>query len=379
MKKVKFEDTIQIPENLEVRQKGDYLLFPDEWSDERVIDVTKRLTRPQIENFIPIQKKFKPEKSDFDRVRKITGQESDDFGFFLGIASSTRIDSTRDKFTKPVLERFEKHYREGRTVLFMHDGNFGVGATYDAYIEEADDSEYELFVKFYILPKAKTPANIEVKQALDTGIYTRLSVAFRAKVTAYIDSEQSTDGQGYWVFGEPDSLITKEVSIVDMGANLDAVLKSGKSSSDEPHTFDPIIIKDSKMKLKEVTLKSLDDKTIEVGENYVDAIKQIDTALGNLQKQLKKYEDAEAEKLKALKDDYIAKFNQLNPEATEAEKTRAKELSEALPEKLLKEDVENMNLRIQSQKTSGNLDTTVKEKEKDSDGGNEDPRLAYLN
>ena len=61
-------------------------------------------------------KMFSPSEDDFAAVTAIVGKDASEFGIYQTVASSTRIDSDRDVFSKPLLDEMSKQYKEGRSV-----------------------------------------------------------------------------------------------------------------------------------------------------------------------------------------------------------------------------------------------------------------------
>ena len=357
--------------------EDNYLNFSDSFNTDEIEATIKALSNPPS-----IQGEFEtyePNQKDLDLAQEKVRKEVDmgDYGFFRFIASSTRMDLHRHKFTRKFLSGFRDQYKEGRTMLFQHKHDYGIGQTFDARIIKAEDGEYELEVKFFIHPEAKIPSGIPAIDAINSGTYKRASVGFIAKMSKYIPASESQDKEGYFIYDETKSLSVLELSIVAMGANTDAKIKSTPAGLP---TFGKIE-NEKDILMKDIELKSI-GKTIEVSDEVFKTLQEVDELNISLQGQvkelegkLKEFTEKEEEDRKELAEDFVQKSLQLNPDASEPEKEAIRKEAELLsnaPE-LIKGKIDQLNQKISAKK---NVTDPGKGKRKDDSG---DPYEGFLN
>ena len=347
---------------------GDYLHIPESFEINETKSALKAIANPpEIEGeFEP----YTPTTKDIELAQEKTskGTDMEDYGFFRFTVSSTRMDMHRHKFTRKFLTGFRDQYKEGRTMLFQHKHDYGIGQTFDARIVKADDGEYELEVKFFIHPEAKIPSGIPAIEAINSGTYKRASVGFVAKMSKYIPASESEDKEGYFIYDEVKSLTALELSIVAMGANKDALVKS--TPSDLP-TFGEIEQSGNKSQMKDIELKSI-KKTIQVPEEVFATLQEVDQLnvklqgeVKGLKESLEGYQAKEKEEREALVNEFVNKSLQLNPDLTDPEKEDIKKeagLLSGAPE-LIRGKIKELNQKIESKKNQLNPDKKEKKAE----------------
>lgn len=351
-----------------VKVRDNYLDFPDTFEIGEVEATLKALSNPpsiqvDIESYQPTQKDLDLAKS------KTKSGDIENYGFFRFIASSTRMDLHRHRFTRKFLVGFRDQYKEGRTMLFQHKHDHGIGQTFDSRVVKADDGEYELEVKFFIHPEARLPTTMTVIDAINSGTYKRASVGFIAKMSKYIPASESEDKEGYFIYDETKSLNVLELSIVAMGANTDAKIKSTPSGV---ITFGEIEQDQKNLSMKDIELKSL-GKTIQVPGEVFKTLQEVDqlniTLKGEneaLKGTLKTYQDKEKEQREALVNEFVNKSLQLNPDLTDEAKEAIKkeaELLSAAPE-LIESKIKGLNEKLAKKKNP----TKPGKKEREEDG-----------
>lgn len=369
MKRVKIlQPLVELPKVPGMGRDGDYLTFRG-IGETRISEILKKISesgeRPQ---FVALEKQYSPTESDWTRIKTLVkpGVDVANFGVYRTVASSTRIDSDRDKFGKAVIDKLAEHYQEGRTVVIEdHSGRMGIGKTFEAAVEMAPDGQHDLVVKFYVDDQLNGSSG-NAKRLLDSGVYDRVSIKAFIGYPEYIESTSSADGRGYWLYDQAERVQTAHLAVVDYGANPDAKFKSagGKSEKTESANFGEIETIQKQVRMK-YQIKSLNQE-VELGEDIKPVIEQLDGKVISLTESLKKYQDAEAVKLKALQDDYQNKLGTLHPSATEAEKAIWKQKASVFPAELLEVEISTLDVQLKKLKTEKQFDTheTGKKSEK---------------
>ena len=359
MKVVKIESAptdFKIPAVPGLKVKGETLEFDDNFSESDITTLLKSISgvaERQVK-----AKAFSPEKSDFESVKTLTKADIDveAFGYYETVASSTAIDTFRDKFDTPLLRAMADQYTEGRTVVFQHRGGMGIGKTYSGEVSPNESGGHDLIVKFYVIDKAMLPTG-NAKALLDSGVYDRVSVAVRANATEYVDAEKSPDGKGFFLYGSGEGVLVKELTITDMGVNTDAKLKAEKSSFSDRVTFTQIEEKSNPkaMELEKVRIKSLGGDEIETTKDGKVAINALEKKIEGMETELKSFKDKEEAKMKSLREDYIAKSLQANPDADEEKKKGFDVRASVFNELILTQEIELLDLQIKALKQKSML------------------------
>lgn len=241
------------------------------------------------------------------------------FGFYEAVVADTRLDRHNDVLSKSFLDAMAEKYNEGRTVVHGHKELIPCGRTFSAEVKQVanEPEHYELNVKFYIPQSSLLASGMSAKEAIDTGLISRVSVSFMAKEAyKYIEKEES----GFWFWEKKDYSDTNtfdvfELSLVTMGAQAMAVIKELEK---DPKPKDTTLHQNSKDKTNQMKyfIKSLNTE-VEANEDTKAAIElleekavELDKANALLQAFQQKEEAAKLEivkelvglKMKALKD-----------------------------------------------------------------------------
>ena len=286
-------------------------------------------------------RKYSASKSDYDKIAEkvADGVDIEAFGVYSVLASSTRTDSTRDRFTRKVLNAMATHYKEGRTiVLGSHHRDTGIGKSFDATVSKAADGEYELTVKFYVPPGARTTTGANAKDMLDSGIYPRASImAYWAE-----DPQVKVSGEGsdrVWEYPSAAGMQTIHLAILDMGANHDAVMKSLNSKSDtdtggnlppknnenpknpemEKLPYNLIALKMSgELEVKPASVQALLEEADGEAVKLKNQITTLKSETETLRDDLQKFKDAANANLDSLRAEYEGLAKQLDDKADAA-------------------------------------------------------------
>lgn len=345
--KVKVDGPGVIPVKLPgVEQKGNVLEFDGRYGLPEVKETCKRLTSP-VRSVAKV-KAYSPTEQDFQEIgSRVPGTvDASGFGVYQVIASSTRIDTDRDKFGKEILDEMARQYTEGRTVVWGHDVDHGVGKTFAAEVVQAEDGEHELTVKFYVDPET-TAKTGNAKRLLDSGIYDRVSIWAYVYPSDYVHSEKSPDGKSYWIFADPEGMIVRHLGIVDMGANTDAVFKS-KSDPDDVFTFGEIET-ETDMNEIEIKIKGLNETAkVSLEEASVKSlVEKLDAEIVKAQGELKKYQEAEAEELRQLRESWSALHKEINPDA---DSIKLESRAAVLTKEMIQEDLVELKKQAAAKK-----------------------------
>ena len=106
------------------------------------------------------------------------------------------------------------------------------------------------------------------------------------------------------------------------------------------------------MSTEKYVVKSLDNKEVELPENLVATFKSLDKMAQDLAEKVKGFEEEAQKGIEAMKERYISAFNQLNPEADEDAKAKAKSLADAYSTNagLLQSEIDVLEGRVASAK-----------------------------
>ena len=358
----------KIPAVPGLKVKGQVLEFDDTFSESDITELLKSVSgvaERQVKT-----KAFTPSENDYDRVKSFTKAEGDveQFGYYETVASSTTIDAQRDKFDTPLLRAMADQYTEGRTVVFQHRGGMGIGKTYSGEVIANEKNGHDLIVKFYVHDQAMLPTG-KAKALIDSGIYDRVSVAVRANATEYVDSEKSPDGRGFFLYGSGEGALVKELTLTDMGVNQDAILKAEKSSFSDRVTFTQIEEKSNPkaMELEKVIVKSLGGDEIETTKAGKDAITALESKIEGMSTELKSFKDKEEAKMNSLREDYLAKSLQANPDASEDVKKGFEARASVFTEIILNQEIEILDKKIKALKSKSMLNPGKKEGNENED------------
>lgn len=282
--------------------------------------------------------KFAPKESDYETIKSkvAEGVDVSSYGVYKYIASSTRPDSTRDRFTRKILQKMAEHYAEGRTIaIASHERSAGIGASFAASVSKAEDGEYELTVKFYVPPGAKGPNGSSAKEMLDAGVYPR------ASIMAYWteDPQVKVSGEGsarVWEYPSAKGMQTIHLAILDMGANYDAVSKALDSKSDteaggnlrtkknanpktpemEKLAYNLIALKMSgELEVKPASVQALLEKADTEAVKLKNQITNLKSEAQTLRDDLQKFKDAANATLDGLRGEYENLAKQIDEKA----------------------------------------------------------------
>lgn len=295
--------------------------------------------------------KYKATETDLQLIRDHIGDPDvnlDGFGIYRAVVSSTQRDTDSDKFSQAVLEEMATQYKSGRPVVLGHTMEFGVGRVFDAVVnpKEDEEGEFELSVKFYIVPTATVPTG-SIKELLDNRVYDRFSIGAYMKI---LDVQRDEDSGKRTYFYDHTNMVVAHLGIVDMGANTDARSKSASQSGISFGEIKSI----RKMKF-EKSYKNLGTVSVSLEQAPVEALldsveKKLndkDQELSDANAKLKVFEDAAEAKLKSLREDWSAKQKELDPDA-DAEKIEKK--AGLLTEDILTEEIADLKKKIAAKK-----------------------------
>jgi hypothetical protein len=289
---------------------------------------------------------YKPTDDDRLKVMEITGLEDvSAFGIYRAAVSSTQVDLGRDKFSKAVLDEMAEQYKDGRTVVLGHDSMMGVGKTFDAEVAAKSDgeSDYELLVKFYVLPDAQAPTG-NLKQLLDARVYDRFSIAASLKMADVISREDSGDGLPIYTY-DPSRIAVVHLGIVDMGMNTDAVSKSNRAQA---VSFGDINEITEKPRIMQYKFKHIGNGSIDLTEDAVSALlERVEKKFEAQAEKLAAFEDAQMKKLETLRDEWCALRKQID---TDADADKLNRRASLLDEELLSEDIANFKKAVAASK-----------------------------
>lgn len=334
-----------------------YICFDSSYTDQQIKEICQKAGG--ISYKASPSESYKPSKSDKAKVQGLVkdGVDIENFGFYQTIASSSRIDTAGDRFGPKYLKEMAKQYKEGRVFAFMHSGSYGIGKTFDASVKTTEDGEKELLVKFYVTDTAKLPNDMLAKDAINTGIYDRTSVSLYGVRATYIPEDKSEYGRSYYDFNDPTGLGVRELSLVDMGGNPDARIKSATGAENSFAEIEIEIIPSKATKMDKYLIKIL-NKEVEATPEVVSAIKALEQQNADLQKKIEGFEAKQEEATKALVDRYVAANAGLKKDTTDAEKAGFKKKAELFSADLdlLKSEVEGAEAKLQALKQK-QLDT----------------------
>lgn len=313
-----------------------------------------------------IEKRFNPQKQ-FD-LKKIDLKDTDksivegflggnmksrinEFGFYEFLASTDEIDTDRDRFMLPLLQKWESDYKSGLPFLGYHDYYMPIGASYDARIEyNAAKSRNELYVKVYVLPDAELGTDKAIN-LIDANVFKKCSVRVRAGMPKYIEAAKSPDGIDYWEYSDPTNSVARELSLVPLGANQSA--ERTKKGNENVDKFAFEIIKNTSMyKIKSLNL------SVDVDGGVLEAIKTLDNEVQDLRSKLESYQEAETKAKEAIQTKFVNLSKLVNESANESDlQILAKGLDVA--------ELEKRILALEVQKTQ-NQNTPVAQRQEES-------------
>jgi len=348
-----------------VRILENKLLFNASMPDEQILNLAQKcFSECEGRNPGVVKKRFKPTKRDESRVQKIVSGDIDvsKFGIYTAVASNTLIDPSRDQFTKGVLEKMAEHYREGRTVVIeSHEGYMGIGRTFDAEVVPMSKmpGHHEIEVKFYVDNEMQT-SNGSAKRAVDT-VYNRVSISAYMGRADFIEKSPEDD-LPVFLYSNPENVITRHLAVVDFGMNVGAKIKSAKTSIRVEDNFGITVEKHSKdipMDLKPIKSKYL-NKSFQMNDEAATAFEELEKKHTDVLAELEEFKVAEKKKTLDLKQSFLNKKAQINPNATEEDKKEWQEYADvfASSSNVLEKEIAKLDKELKKIKENSTLDTS---------------------
>lgn len=371
MKRFK-HNNIDFPAIEGVSIQGDYVVFDDRFRDEDIDSIRQKIAsgfvkqtpdEVQIKHQVKAYEPTEPEKAS---IRShVKSGDIDSYGFYTFIAAESVKDRQGDVLTKSFLEWMADRYNEGRVLADSHYMEYAIGHTYAATVtnHEVVPGEYQLEVKAYVPPAARTMSGSVAKDMLDAGIIRRASVSFSAPAKFYeADHAENKTGEPVWVFDAPAATNKMaevyELSIVGMGAQSGARIKGEKGGIEKNPTFDTVEIKTKNKTMEKVTIKAL-GKDMEVESSMIPVLKELDEKFQSLQAELKAFTDKEA----VVKESLITELVNLKVQVMGTDQAKETEKAKRLTVDELKEEIELItNLKKGKQLDPGNDDKPAEKK-----------------
>lgn len=140
-----------------------------------------------------VSKAYQPTEADYTKIKGMLiaqgGREYDvkKFGVYETVAADTKIDFTREKFTKRLLDAVVQQAIEGITILVNHKDDNMIGRTFDARVEAIpnDPGNFQLVVRFYIPDFSVMPNGTSAVDAINTRVANFTSVAIRSYLVEF--------------------------------------------------------------------------------------------------------------------------------------------------------------------------------------------------
>lgn len=306
MKRYK-HNNIDFPSIDGVSIQGDYVVFDDRFKDEDIESIRRKIEtgfRKEADDELSVKnqvKAYQPTPAEREKIQSALKDsvDIDTFGFYTFIAAESVKDRQGDILTKSFLEWMGKAYAEGRVLADSHYMEYAIGHTYEATVtdHEVHPGEYQLEVKAYVPPAARTLSGAVAKEMLDAGIIRRASVSFAAPAKFLeADHAENKTGEPVWVFDAPATKNARaevyELSIVGMGAQAGARIKGEKGGIAKNPTFDTVEVKQIEKKMEKVTIKAL-GRDIETDATLIPVLKELDDKFQSLTAELQKYQERE--------------------------------------------------------------------------------------
>ena len=121
------------------------------------------------------------------------------------------------------------------------------------------------------------------------------------------------------------------------------------------------------MELQEYTVKSLGNDKVKVTESGKAVIIALEEKIDGMITELKSFTDKEDAKMKSLREEYLAKSLQANPEADDEKKKGFEARASVFTEDILNQEIEILDNKIKALKQKSMLNPGKKEGEEAND------------
>lgn len=309
-----------------VKVSESYIEFDDTYSDDDISAIREKIGSGGEKNFESgTIKAYTPTDAEKMKIAPHLKADLDlsTFGFYTFIAAETIRDRQGDVLDKSFLEWMGEKYAEGRTLADSHNISKRIGYTYDAKVvqHEQEPNHFQLEVKAYVPPTAKTSTGANAKDEIDAGLLRRVSVSFFASAK-YLSSEDDNNpyNETTWIYSRPkagDRADVMELSVVAMGAQAGARIKGGNQGIEKIVTFAK-----EEIKMEKYTFKTI-GKEVEIPSDVLAILKEADTQTEALKAELKAFQDAASTQKAEVENEFV-KLRLLAYPTLKAESEQAK-------------------------------------------------------
>jgi hypothetical protein len=228
----------QIASHPGISLKDGRLIFSKDWTTDKAAEVVETLDRTRkVIDQIEV-KAFKPTDDDRAEVRKrLRNPDAFDltkFGFYEVVVADTRLDFTREKISKPVLDALALQAIDGVSILVNHMPDNVIGHSFagDVVPIPGFPGEYQFVSKFYVPDDSVMPNGQNAVRALDSGIWKFISIGFRNTQVKFIEPENDpSQWHLVYLYDPQNPPVLVEYSAVYRGAQPGAMFKSEKGKS----------------------------------------------------------------------------------------------------------------------------------------------------